>query len=67
MRALGVEPFFTPMRGGTDGSVMSFMGIPTPNICTGGHNFHSRYEYVPVQSMEKITNILISIVKSFVK
>jgi len=67
MRSEGVEPFFTPMRGGTDGSVISFMGIPTPNICTGGHNFHSRYEYIPVQSMEKITSILINIVKSFAK
>ena len=67
MSKLGVESFITPMRGGTDGSVLSFQGIPTPNLCTGGHNFHGRYEYVPVQSMEKISEILIEIVKSFVK
>jgi len=67
MVSLDVKPYFIPMRGGTDGAIMSFMGIPCPNICTGGHNFHSRYEYVPVQSMEKIASILIEIVKSFVK
>ena len=67
MKAEGVAPFYTPMRGGTDGTILSFEGIPCPNICTGGHNFHGRYEYVPVQSMEKIANILIGIVKSFAK
>lgn len=67
MESLDIKPFFSPMRGGTDGSVISFMGIPCPNICTGGHNFHGKYEYVPVQSMEKITEILINIVKDFVK
>lgn len=67
MKAEGVEPFYTPMRGGTDGTILSFEGIPCPNICTGGHNFHGRYEYVPVQSMEKIAKILIGIVKSFAK
>ncbi|QSX06285.1 peptidase T [Sedimentibacter sp. zth1] len=67
MKSVEVKPFFIPMRGGTDGSIMSFMGIPCPNICTGGHNFHGRYEYVPVQSMEKISSILIEIVKSFAK
>lgn len=68
MKAEGVEPFYTPMRGGTDGTILSFDGgIPCPNICTGGHNFHGRYEYVPVQSMEKISRILAGIVKSFAK
>lgn len=61
----GVRPFYTPMRGGTDGTVLSFEGIPCPNICTGGHNFHGRYEYVPLQSMEKIASILVRVVKSF--
>ncbi|MDD2494252.1 MAG: peptidase T [Tissierellia bacterium] len=67
MTSLDVKPYFSPMRGGTDGSIISFMDIPCPNICTGGHNFHGRYEYVPVQSMEKITDIIINIVKGFVK
>lgn len=67
MKAEGITPFYTPMRGGTDGTVLSFQGIPCPNICTGGHNFHGRYEYVPVQSMEKISAILVRIVKSFAR
>ena len=67
MRMEGVAPFYTPMRGGTDGTTLSFEGIPCPNICIGGHNFHSRYEYVPVQSMEKISAILVDIVKGFTK
>ena len=67
MKAEGVTPFYTPMRGGTDGTVLSFRGIPCPNICIGGHNFHGRYEYVPVQSMEKISAILVRIVKSFAR
>lgn len=67
MRAEEIEPFFIPMRGGTDGTVLTFEGIPCPNICTGGHNFHSRYEYVPVQSMEKISKVLANIVESFAK
>lgn len=65
MKSVDVKPFFIPMRGGTDGAIMSFKGIPCPNICTGGHNFHGRYEYVPVQSMEKISSILIEIVKNY--
>ena len=63
MRELGVEPIITPVRGGTDGARLSYMGLPCPNICTGGHNFHGRYEYIPVQSMEKVCDILLSIVK----
>ena len=63
MRKLGVEPIITPVRGGTDGARLSYMGLPCPNICTGGHNFHGRYEYIPVQSMEKVCDILLSIVK----
>lgn len=65
MEAVGAKPFYKAMRGGTDGTVLSFKGIPCPNICTGGHNFHGRFEYVPVQSMEKITDVLVNIVKSF--
>lgn len=67
MKSLGISPYFIPMRGGTDGAVLSFMGIPCPNICTGGHNFHGRYEYIPVQSMEKTSAVLVEIVKGFAK
>ncbi len=59
MRALGIEPKVVPIRGGTDGANLSFMGVPCPNLCTGGHNFHGVYEYIPVESMEKITQLLI--------
>ena len=59
MRELGEEPVILPVRGGTDGSRLSFMGLPCPNLCTGGANYHSRYEYACVQSMEAVTELLI--------
>ena len=59
LRELGVEPKVTPIRGGTDGARLSFMGLPCPNLCTGGSNFHRRFEYACVQSMEKVTELLI--------
>ncbi len=59
----GVEPKIQPIRGGTDGARLSFMGVPCPNLCAGGHNFHGKYEYCCVQSMEKIVDILISLVQ----
>ena len=65
MEALGVEPKIVPIRGGTDGARLSFMGIPCPNLCAGGHNFHGKFEYVCVQSMEKIVDILIKIVEIY--
>ena len=65
MRDLGVEPITTPVRGGTDGARLSFMGLPCPNLCTGGENYHGRFEYIPVQSMEKVCSILLEIVKRF--
>jgi tripeptide aminopeptidase len=58
MKAVGVEPEITPIRGGTDGARLSFMGLPCPNICTGGENFHSRFEYLPVESLEKVVDIV---------
>ena len=61
MKELGVEPVIRPIRGGTDGSSLSFKGLPCPNICTGGHNFHGRYEYCCVQSMEMIVDILVGL------
>ncbi len=59
LRELGVEPQVFPIRGGTDGSRLSFMGLPCPNLCTGGGNFHSRFEYACVQSMETVTELLV--------
>jgi tripeptide aminopeptidase len=62
---LGIEPLVQPIRGGTDGSQLSYMGLPTPNIFTGGENYHGRYEYVSVDTMIKATNVIIEIVKLF--
>ncbi len=59
MEALGITPHVCPIRGGTDGARLSFMGLPCPNIFTGGHNFHGRFEYIPVEDMEKCTQLLI--------
>ena len=61
MNALGIEPIVVPIRGGTDGARLSFMGLPCPNLCTGGANFHSRFEYVCVESMDKITDLIVRI------
>ena len=58
MKAVGVEPEIVPIRGGTDGARLSFMGLPCPNICTGGENFHSRFEYIPIESLEKVVDIV---------
>lgn len=64
-RAHGVEPVTPPIRGGTDGARLSFMGLPCPNLSTGGYNFHSRYEFIPVESMEKMVDVLTTLVSSF--
>ena len=66
MLELGIEPIITPIRGGTDGARLSFMGLPCPNLCTGGENFHGKFEYISVQSMEKTVNILMKLVGKFV-
>ena len=66
MEAVGVTPFYAPIRGGTDGSRLSYMGLPCPNLCTGGHNFHGRYEYISTQAMEKVVQILEALLPSFV-
>lgn len=63
MNNLGISPIVKPIRGGTDGSKISFMGLPTPNIFAGGENFHGRYEFVAVESMIKATDVLIEIAK----
>jgi tripeptide aminopeptidase len=62
---LGIDPIVRPIRGGTDGSQLSYMGLPTPNIFTGGENYHGRYEYVSVDTMIKATNVIIEIAKLF--
>ncbi|TVZ27437.1 tripeptide aminopeptidase [Gillisia sp. Hel_I_86] len=61
MKQLNITPIIKPIRGGTDGSQLSFMGLPCPNIFAGGHNFHGRYEYVPVESMQRATEVIIKI------
>lgn len=58
MEQVGVKPIIMPIRGGTDGARLSFMGLPCPNICTGGENFHSRFEYLSVQSLHKVVEIV---------
>lgn len=64
---LDIKPIIKPIRGGTDGSQLSFMGLPCPNIFAGGHNFHGRYEYVPVESMIKATEVIVKIAELIAK
>ena len=66
MKAVGVEPEIIPIRGGTDGARLSFMGLPCPNICTGCENAHSRFEYVSVESLEKVVDIVERIILNLV-
>ena len=61
MKEAGVEPRVRAIRGGTDGAQLSFKGLPCPNIFAGGLNFHGRYEFVPIQSMEKTMNVIVKI------
>ena len=63
MKAVGVEPIVKPIRGGTDGARLSFMGLPCPNIFAGGLNFHGRYEFVPIPSMEKAVDVIVKIIE----
>lgn len=65
MQEAGVQPEIIPIRGGTDGARLSYMGLPCPNLCTGGHNFHGKYEYICIQSMEKIVEILLNITELY--
>ena len=67
MEEVGVKPIIRPIRGGTDGARLSFMGLPTPNIFAGGENFHGRYEYIPTDSMEKAVQVILKIVELYVK
>jgi tripeptide aminopeptidase len=59
MEKAGIPPIVKPIRGGTDGARLSFMGLPTPNLFTGGHNFHGKYEFIPIQSMVKAVEVII--------
>jgi len=61
MHSLDIKPIFKAIRGGTDGSQLSYMGLPCPNIFAGGHNFHGKYEYVPLESIQKATQVIVKI------
>lgn len=65
MKDLGIKPHIVPIRGGTDGARLSYMGLPCPNIFAGGHNFHGKFEYVPVESMEKATKVILKIIELY--
>lgn len=67
MEEAGLTPNIIPIRGGTDGARLSFMGLPTPNIFTGGENFHGRYEYIALESMEKAVETILNIIKIYAK
>ena len=65
MTEVGVTPIIVPIRGGTDGARLSFKGLPTPNIFTGGHNFHGKYEFIPTSAMEKAVEVILKIVELY--
>ncbi len=65
MEKVGVTPMVVPIRGGTDGARLSFMGLPCPNLCTGGFNFHGPFEFISIQSMEKVTQLLLALVEQY--
>lgn len=67
MEAVNIEPIISPIRGGTDGARLSYMGLPCPNIFTGGHNYHGKYEYIPVPSMEKAVEVILKIIELYAK
>ncbi len=66
MEQINIKPLIKPIRGGTDGARLSYMGLPTPNIFSGGHNYHSRFEYIPISSMEKATETILKIIELYV-
>jgi len=63
MRKAGMEPREVPIRGGTDGAQLSYRGLPCPNLCTGGENYHGRFEYIPVEDMEQCVEMLLHILR----
>ena len=64
MENVGVQPIIVPIRGGTDGAQLTYRGLVCPNLCTGGENFHSRFEFISCTVMEKISDILVRIIKN---
>jgi len=67
MEEAGITPIVKPIRGGTDGARLSFMGLPCPNIFAGGMNFHGRHEFIPVRAMEKATEVIVKIAELVAK
>lgn len=67
MEEVGVKPDVSPIRGGTDGARLSYMGLPTPNLFTGGHNFHGKYEYIPTFALEKSVQVILKIIELYSK
>ncbi len=67
MKEVGVKPIITPIRGGTDGARLSYMGLPCPNLFTGGHNYHGKFEYIPIESMKKSVEVILKIVELYSK
>ena len=65
MEKAGVKPIVVPIRGGTDGATLSHRGLPCPNLSTGGHNFHGRFEYIPVPSMEKMVEVILNLAEIY--
>ncbi|MBU3112962.1 peptidase T [Clostridium lacusfryxellense] len=65
IKQVGINPIMVPIRGGTDGSRLSFMGLPTPNIFAGGHNFHGKYEFIPTFAMEKAVEVILKIIELY--
>ena len=65
MKKLDIQPIIKPVRGGTDGSALSLKGLPTPNLFSGGHNYHGKYEFIPIPSMEKAIQVIIGIVQAY--
>ena len=65
MEELGIEPIVVPIRGGTDGARLSYMGLPCPNLCTGGQNFHGRFEYACADEMEMIVKLLVKLAEKY--
>ena len=65
MQEEGITPIVIPIRGGTEGARLSYMGLPCPNLCAGGYYAHGPFEFVPIQSMERISNLLIRLVGKF--
>ena len=63
MESVGIKPQIKPIRGGTDGARLSYMGLPCPNLFTGGHNFHGKFEYIPVFAMEKAVETILKIIE----